>query len=88
MNIPRTNYIVTRDSNGEDRVWAGVKDGVHCWTLIPEKMLELSAGLACELLRDFVQHDYDDGPRVTVGYSGMGPRVVLDSQKRFVVIGV
>jgi hypothetical protein len=88
ITTPRTNFIVTRDEHGEDRVWAGVKDGKHVWTVIPELMRELSAGLALELLRDFQEDDYSDGPRVVVGYEGLGPRVYLDDQHRFMILGV
>lgn len=64
-------FIVTKDQCGNDRVFAGCKNFTATWTLIPENMLRMSAGLAIELLRDF-----GDGARVVSAPALLGPRVI------------
>jgi len=74
--IDHSNFIVTRDASGEDRVFAGCVNGKRTWTLQPEKQLGMSAALACDLLRDFHNDDHGDGPRVVVGHPILGVRVI------------
>lgn len=68
-------YVVTRDENGEDRIYGGTFDNRVLWTLIPNKMRRLSAAKAIDLARSFAGVDHGDGPRVVVGHEELGPMV-------------
>ena len=71
-----TNFIVTRDEHGNDRVFAGCVYFDCTWTLIPQNMRPIKdAALAIQLAKDFASHDHSDGVRVVVADEHKGPDV-------------